>query len=205
MRTIGLALCLAVPLWLVAFLPVAAQDDSDFSAADAEARQVFELGVRAFDEGRNEDALEHFERSYELSERPQLLYNIGTVNDRMRRDRQALEAFERFLDEVPDTPLRGQVEARIRVLRDAVDRDQPAPTPEETAEAAQEPQPQPFAPAPADDGSASIFGQWWFWTVVGVVVASTVATVLLLTLDGGTQGPLPGDDGRWVEALRWKP
>jgi hypothetical protein len=42
----------------------------------------------------------------------------------------------------------------------------------------------PFATEPRRDEapeSPSVFGRWWFWTIAGVVVASTVLTVLAVT------------------------
>ncbi|MCX7807199.1 MAG: tetratricopeptide repeat protein, partial [Deltaproteobacteria bacterium] len=71
-------------------------------AKDQEARALFQAGQVAFEDGRFEDALQYFRRSYELSGRPALLYNIGLAADRLRRDEEALSAFERYLAEVPD-------------------------------------------------------------------------------------------------------
>lgn len=87
---------------------------------DAEARMLFQAGQVAFEEGRFENALEYFRRSYDLSGRAELLYNIGTAADRLRMDRDALEAFRRYVAERPDAPNRAEVEARIGVLERAV-------------------------------------------------------------------------------------
>jgi tetratricopeptide (TPR) repeat protein len=84
---------------------------------DAEARALFSAGEVAFTEGRFENALEYFRRSYELSHRADLLYNIGAACDRLRRDAEALAAFEQYLAERPDSPRRSEVEARLAVLR----------------------------------------------------------------------------------------
>ena len=85
---------------------------------DQEARGLFEAGQAAFSDARYADALRYFEEAYELSRRPQLLFNIGISADRLRQDRVALDAFERFLAETPDdTPHRHDVTARIDVLR----------------------------------------------------------------------------------------
>lgn len=101
---------------------------------DAEARALFEAGEVAFREGRYENALEYLERSYELSQRPALLYNIGTTYDRLRRDEQALSAFERYLEARPDAQNRAEVERRIAVLREAIARGAQSP-PAETGPA----------------------------------------------------------------------
>lgn len=107
-------------LTVAAPMPTLAQDRGDPSV-DAEARSLFEAGRTAFDAGRYADALEYFERSHELSGRSALLYNIGSAADRLRRDEEALRAFERYLQELPDAPNRSAVQARIQVLRRAVE------------------------------------------------------------------------------------
>jgi tetratricopeptide (TPR) repeat protein len=89
---------------------------------DVEGRARFEAGRIAFIQRRFEDALEDFRRAYELTRRSQLLYNIGAAADRLRQDQAALQAYERFLDEVPDAPTRDEVESRITMLRMAVER-----------------------------------------------------------------------------------
>jgi tetratricopeptide (TPR) repeat protein len=116
-------------LWLgalVAWGPAPAAADSD---TDEEARALYQAGRIAFDQGRFDSALDYFQRSYELSGRPALLFNIGTAADRLRKDKIALEAFERYLQEVPDAPDAASVRSRIGVLRAAVEADESAPQP----------------------------------------------------------------------------
>jgi hypothetical protein len=95
-----------------------AQADVDSpAAADEEARLLFEAGARAFEDGRFEVALERFREAYELSHQPALLYNIGQSADRVRLDREALEAFEAYLAAVPGARNRREVEGRVAALR----------------------------------------------------------------------------------------
>ncbi len=93
---------------------------------DSEARGLFQAGRAAFDGGRFEEALGYFERAYELSGRAQMLYNIGHAAERIRNDERALEAFEEYLQRVPDTDSRASIEARIEVLREQLSRAQQA-------------------------------------------------------------------------------
>jgi tetratricopeptide (TPR) repeat protein len=86
--------------------------------SDDEARALFDAGEIAFDEGRYENALDYFRRSYTLSHRSGLLYNIGVCAERLRHDAEAIEAFEQYLAAVPDAPNRASVQARIRILRE---------------------------------------------------------------------------------------
>lgn len=87
---------------------------------DAEARGLFEAGRAAFDQGRYQDALGYFDRAYQLSRRPQLLYNIGQVHDRLRHDEEALTALQQYLKQVPGATNRSEVEHRIEALRQAM-------------------------------------------------------------------------------------
>jgi tetratricopeptide (TPR) repeat protein len=105
------------------------------STRDAEARGLYDAGVSAYDGGRYAEALEHFQRAYELSGRAMLLYNIATAAERARQDELAVRTYEEFLANVPDTDLRERVETRIHELREQLARngdrsstaDSPAP------------------------------------------------------------------------------
>ncbi len=88
--------------------------------ADEEARARFQAGNIAFEQGRYEAALNDFRQSYELSRRPALLFNIGAAAQNLNRDREALEAYEQYLRELPDAENRAAVEARVRILRAAL-------------------------------------------------------------------------------------
>lgn len=97
-----------------------ANDEASVELADDEARAHFEAGRLAFVRGRYERALEAFRLAHELSGHAELLFNIGQAADRLRRDEVALEAFERFVAELPDHPQRAAVQARMEVLRAAI-------------------------------------------------------------------------------------
>jgi tetratricopeptide (TPR) repeat protein len=97
-----------------------AQEGTEVDLSDQEAHNLFEAGLSAYQDGRFEAALGHFQNAYELSDRPALLFNIGSCLDRLRRDAEAVDYFERFLEAVPDAPNRTEVEGRIRILRRAV-------------------------------------------------------------------------------------
>ncbi|MEM9192484.1 MAG: tetratricopeptide repeat protein [Myxococcota bacterium] len=119
---------------------------------DEEARGLFQAGAAAFDRGDFEAALRYFRQAHELSGRPLLYYNIGHAAERLRRDEEAMIAFERYLEALPNADNRSAVEARLRVLRAAIadaarrDRVQPseAPLPAEEHETTGGPSPWPF-------------------------------------------------------------
>ncbi len=114
-------LALASAAWL-APTRVLAQPRSQGSASEAqdgEARLLFEAAKRAFADARYDTALARFREAYTLSARPALLYNIGQCADRLRRDDEALEAFDRYLAAMPDAPNAAEVRTRIGALRAA--------------------------------------------------------------------------------------
>jgi len=89
---------------------------------DERAREVYTLGKLAAEEGRWEDAEGYFERAYELSDRPEMLYNIAVAREHMGARDEAIETFEAYLRARPDAPNRPGVEERISVLRATDDR-----------------------------------------------------------------------------------
>lgn len=187
--------------------PAYAQTEEPTSPTDAEARANFEAGVVAYNDGRVSDALGYFQRAYDLSHRPELLFNVATAHERLRHDAEAIAAYQGYLDQVPDAPNRRFVEERIAFLRQASTTPtgpsaEPVtavvPTPEDAARAA-EPASAPTASAPTSDDRASqpLVKRWWFWTTIGAVVVAGVVTGVVLGTrgDAGTQSPVPGDVG----------
>src|SRR5207344_535884 len=65
--------------------------DPERKEHDQQARTHFELGRGAYDEGRYRDAWAEFREAYRLSQRPELLFNIGQTADRLGEDTDALK------------------------------------------------------------------------------------------------------------------
>ncbi|UJR81862.1 tetratricopeptide repeat protein [Sandaracinus amylolyticus] len=87
---------------------------------DEEARQLFLAGQTAYDAGRYEAALDYFTRAHALSGRPGLLFNIASASERLRRDDEALRAYEEYLRVMPDASNREFAEQRIAFLREQI-------------------------------------------------------------------------------------
>ncbi len=208
---------LAAVGWLAVAATGQAQDREE------EARALFMAGRAAYDGGRYEAALERFQEAYELSGRPELLYNIGQTADRLRQDAVALDAFRRFLADTPeDTAHRDMAERRVAFLERSVGPAQ-APDPAEPDE--QEPE-EPGTdvtapdldpatmdaedlaldtsepePAPTED-SGGIATKWWFWTILAVVVVGAgVGIGLAVAGDDGDPQYAVSDHGSVIEAL----
>lgn len=210
-RALVVGICFSVGVLHAA--PVAAQE----SPTETEARSVFAAGQVAFSDGRYADALGYFQRAHALSSRPALLFNIALCQDRLRDDDAAIEAYDRYLVEVPLAPNRGEVEDRLGALRGARARRLAAaqavqPTnvaqvasavPGPPVASASEPSAaRPASEAPAanvpHDGPA-IYETWWFWTIIGVVVlGGAVGAGVALS---GDQPLQPGDIGGVLFAL----
>lgn len=112
---------------------------------DQRARDLFEEGRAAYDAGDDEEALAHFKAAYDLSHRPQLLYNIGLSADRLGHREEALAAYRGYLDAVPDAHNRVSVADRVRAL-EAMN----APAPEAVAAEPVASDAPPAEPAPEE-------------------------------------------------------
>lgn len=165
------------------------------------AREHFQAARSAYDEGRFEDALVQFRRAYELTGNADVLYNIATVADRLRRDEVALEAYAGFLEARPDTTDRAHIEGRIRVLRQQIERErEPETEPVEPEEAQVDDSvdpsdPGPVAPAPSGPGALP-----WIVSTGGAILAAGGAVLLLVAEGDASAVEEPqGDMPRWED------
>jgi tetratricopeptide (TPR) repeat protein len=86
-------------------------------SADEEARVRFAAGRLALAARRYDDALTDFERAYELSHRPALLFNLAHVHTLLAHREEALALYRRYLDEAePSESDRARAEEQIAVL-----------------------------------------------------------------------------------------
>lgn len=115
-----LALMMALALWGPASRAFA-QSASSRSGRLAEAKKAFAAGSRAYDDGEFTKALRYFRKAHRLTGSPDLLYNIATVSDRLRRDEEALDAYVGYLEARPRSSDREHVEGRIKVLRASIE------------------------------------------------------------------------------------
>lgn len=219
-RVASLALVLSVlsidPSFAVA---QALQSDEDILFGEAEqkaARLAFKEGRAAFEQGRFAEALERFEHAYALSERSELLFNIGLAADRIRDDARAIEAFEAYLEATPQSEHREQVQMRVIALRQALAREQSkrpdearsAPTPAEVAAAsARDDERAIMAPPPgrAVDEDDSVFESFWFWAATSaLLIGGGVTAYVLLQPEDAAELPRPNTN-LTVQTLRLAP
>ena len=118
---------LAVCVGALLAAPVAgAQTDPD-----AEARARFDRGIALFEAGDARGALAEFQRAYDLSQRPSLLFNLAATHQSLHEYAEAIDALRRFLTAREHTHARQRRDAeralrelealvaRLRVQRDA--------------------------------------------------------------------------------------
>ncbi|MFK7989639.1 MAG: tol-pal system YbgF family protein [Sandaracinaceae bacterium] len=106
---------LTVGLVCVCALSVAA--GAEAQDADTRARTHFESGRLYFEEGAYDRAHSEFLRAWELSERPQLLINLATVEERLAMYESAAGRLELYLQRVPEDGNADQLRRRIANLR----------------------------------------------------------------------------------------
>lgn len=140
----------------LSFAPCASAQDDVGPAdgqADEAARLTFELARQAFVAGDYETALQRFRQAYNLSARPGLLYNIAQTLDRLRRDEETVAALREYLEALPDSPNRAEVEARIRVLEDSLARAQTQQQQNQQQQQQQDQQQEPRPETPPPGGN----------------------------------------------------
>ncbi|MBW2461270.1 MAG: hypothetical protein JRH11_06460, partial [Deltaproteobacteria bacterium] len=109
---------------LAAPTSAAAQFGGDDPEADDEdtpqtlSRDAFQSGQSKFARGNYGGAADDFREAYQLSPRAELLYNIGECEYRDDEPREALPAFEAYLEAISTThPRRAAIVRRVEALR----------------------------------------------------------------------------------------
>jgi len=156
------------------------------SPAEAEARANFVEAQKLFDVARYGEALAAFEKSYELSRYPALIYKIALCQDQLGRVADAIGSYTKYLDAAPDSPRKAGIETRLRTLRalpPAIAPPTPAPppapdrAPDSTMILPVTPAlmivARPAVPAVTVERQrpTPLYRRWWLWTTVGVAAA----------------------------------
>jgi hypothetical protein len=139
--------CAAILSWSRA----AAADD----ASDELARRHFDSGAAYLEESDYENALKAFQKSYDLSHRPEILLNIATVEERRGDLAAAIGALQAYLTADPRSERAETTRLRIQNLQkrldDAAAMAPPAPTVPPPPPPAAAPPPPPPAPPPTSE------------------------------------------------------
>jgi tetratricopeptide (TPR) repeat protein len=111
MRTLLLAASTAV---LLAGATTRARAQTDL---DVQARAHFSAAQAYFDTGDYEGAIREFTQAHQLSQRPELLYNLYLCHERLGHLAEAIDHLARYLESVTNAPNRAVLEARLGNLR----------------------------------------------------------------------------------------
>jgi tetratricopeptide (TPR) repeat protein len=163
-----------------------AQVQTSLGPPDESARPMFEMGRRAYEEGRYAEALDAFQRVFVLTGHPAMLINIANAHARLGEPRRAAASLEQYLALVPDAPDRLVLEDRIRALYDQADSVPLVEAPPAAPEPAAGPPPgaasTPIAPVtvPASVESHGLFmGRTYTWVALGTsLVLAGVGTAV---------------------------
>lgn len=105
-------LTIAVSVLLTWYTTAQGQDTSDENA-----RFHFKAGTSYYETGDYELALREFKRSYQLSNHPELQYNISLTHEKLGNLEEAIFALNRYLLEGSDIPNRRTLEMRLTNLK----------------------------------------------------------------------------------------
>lgn len=119
-RGIIVARSCACVVALVAAVSVVGPAHAQEARDDAAGREYFERGRVAFNNAEYESALVYFRHAHRLSGRGELQYNIGVAADRLQREEEALEAFQRYLEETAQPTREEEVLERIEALERSI-------------------------------------------------------------------------------------
>lgn len=122
MKTTVLATLLAASTSALAQpAPPAPQPAADADAKKAEAKALYEKGLGHYNLGEWDLAIDAFRKAYAISSAPGLLFNIGQ-SFRLKKDyEQALYFYGTYLRLKPDAANRGDVEARMKEMEEAIE------------------------------------------------------------------------------------
>lgn len=148
------------------------------------ARNHIENGGRYYQLRRFGDAAREFQAAWELTQRPQLLFNLAHALEDAGRDREALDAYQRFESAGAPGVDRASLRARIEALSARLSRSStppaPPPLPSVTAEPPRVIQPPPPPPPPPPPRSlalpVTLFSAGGALLVTGLALGLTVSS-----------------------------
>ncbi|HWP09289.1 MAG TPA: tetratricopeptide repeat protein [Polyangiaceae bacterium] len=125
-------------------------------ASDELARRHFDSGAAYLEESDYDNALKAFQKSYDLSQRPEILLNIATVQERRGDLAAAITALQAYLAAAPASDRAETTRLRIQNLQKRLDeaalaQAPPAPTPPPPPPPQTAPPPPPPPPPPKSE------------------------------------------------------
>jgi tetratricopeptide (TPR) repeat protein len=176
------------------------------AASAQDFKTHYDLGLALYQAQKFDEAIPEFKAAYDIDPKPQLLFNIAQAYRKAGHPREAIQYYDRYLSVNPgiDTDTRRKVDGYLAEARNtlaalelemkrrlaeekAAREPEPPPPPLLSPGPAPPPQPQVLSPPvmnPVDPPQATpVYKRWWFWTIIGGVVAAGVVTGVVV----GTQ------------------
>ena len=161
-----------------------------------EMKQLYEKATRAYDVGKYNEAIEEYQKAYELGGDPPMLYNIAQAYRLNDQPGEALRFYRRYLQRAPGAKNREDVERKIAELEKTVEERRkaaaaatppPLPAPPVTTAPAPTPAPAPVGP-PAPTNAPT----------------TTPSTTLGTEMPGvATSPPVEAGSGRTLKIVGW--
>ncbi len=183
---------------------------------DNVCRNAYQKALALYDEGRYEEALAGFQGAYARRQMPWLLLNIGRTVQRLGRPKEAISYYERYkkadpnIDPETERRVNKYIEQAQALLEQTpTQSDMPMPDPNAQHQTGTPtgtplnpnltPQPTqplnltPPQPTPTETQPVAtpIYKKWWFWTIIGGVVAAGVVGTAVGVTASAKKDPLP--------------
>ena len=181
-RLVAWLLCLAAVLATPGAAPpyARAQKHEGQDSSTRLAKQHFYRGEKLFALGRFDDALAEYEAAFEAKPLPEFLFNIGQCHRNLGSYEKAIFSFRLYLSKQPEARNRAAVEALIKELEEKSAEERRRQAAAAARQRRRTPRPPPPPPTP-------FYKQWWFWT--GVAAAAAAGTAAVLLIDNGSGLP----------------
>lgn len=95
---------------------VARAEPADALPQDEQALEQLRLGNRAYDLGKWDDAIAHYEQGAMIEAVPQFFHNLGLAQRMAGRHDKAIAAYRVFLDKIADDPNATKIAAEIELI-----------------------------------------------------------------------------------------
>lgn len=169
----------------------------------ADAREHYRKGTAAYNLGRYVEAGEEYERAYEITLDPALLFNVAQAYRLGGDAKKALTAYRSYLRAAPLGDRRALAEAKVRELEGGGERDDvqraavppavskvaleiPTTSPEPSeAKASRAPSRLELERRPSDsEPRKPVTHRWSFWAVIAGIAVAGTATAIIVSASG---------------------